>query len=89
MKILGKDEIERWQEHATDLIDSHKALSVPGGSSKLRVEVESELYSLSSPWKVIGLGENYVKLEPILQLPFHSKCSWIVLPESSFVITAE
>lgn len=89
VKILDKEEIELWHTQATDLIESHKALNVPDGNSKLRIQVESKLYSLSSPWKVIGLGENYVKLEPILQLPLHSKCSWIILPESSFVITGE
>jgi hypothetical protein len=53
-------------------------------SQRKRIEmIESGWYNLTSPWRIVHVGEDYVRLEPIAQLPRHEEVSWIAVSQSS------
>ena len=88
VKILGDKEVERFQTEATRLMEAYEELkkndaaTLPARENEI-AEFERILRQQSSPWKVSAVGENYVRLKPIVQLPLHENTPWIILPESS------
>lgn len=38
--------------------------------------------NIQSPWRVLMVGDDYVRLEPLVQLSGREKTSWIALPDS-------
>lgn len=84
VKILENDYVEQWETNAANLIKTFDALSKDQSAGNNRMaEVTTSLRKISSPWKVTAVAENYVRLEPILNLPFCEETPWIILPESS------
>ena len=88
VKILGDKEVESFQTEATRLTEAYEELkkndaaSSPERENKI-AEIKRSLNRRSTPWKVVSVGENYVRLKPIVRLPLHENTPWIILPESS------
>lgn len=89
VKLLDKDFVEKHLTEARQLENEYKELTtqatgIDRGTGKHRwEELQSQAYKMSLPWKVVAVGDNYVRLEPISQLPFRVQSPWIILPESS------
>ncbi|MCA9078045.1 MAG: hypothetical protein KDA93_23650 [Planctomycetaceae bacterium] len=54
-----------------------------GGDGQRRVANARMAWQfIQSPWRVLMVGDDYVRLEPLAQLEGHEEVSWIALPES-------
>ncbi|MCA9028946.1 MAG: hypothetical protein KDA86_27335 [Planctomycetaceae bacterium] len=54
-----------------------------GGEDQVRVARGRMVWrNIQSPWRVLMVGEDYVRLEPLAQLAGHEEVSWIALPGS-------
>ncbi|MCO8125557.1 hypothetical protein NHH03_27710 [Stieleria sp. TO1_6] len=84
VKILERDYVEQWEANAAKVKRTYESVSNDQPTEENRLAgIEQTLKNLTSPWKVTAVAENYVRLEPILDLPFHEKTPWVILPESS------
>lgn len=89
VRVLSKQLVQQHLEQATALARDYEELKSQGNGDddaareKKLDELERRSHRLSSPWKVVGVGDNFVRLEPLSQLPFHERTPWFVLPESS------
>lgn len=78
-----KDLLEGAERLAAEL-ETLTAGSDANGPANAREQsqVENALQTIRSPWKVVGLGEDFVHLKTVAKLSLHD-ASWAVLPESS------
>jgi len=78
------DNVERLKKEIESASAENKQSDEEAASQRKRIEmIESGWYNLSSPWKIVHVGEDFVRLEPIAQLPRHEEVSWIAISQSS------
>ena len=57
-----------------------------GGARAAAVqELREEAQRVRSVWEVAYVGENYIRLERLLDLPFRENTAWLVIPESTIL----
>jgi len=78
------DNVERLKKEIELASAENKQSDEEAASQRKRIEmIESGWYNLTSPWKIVHVGEDFVRLEPIAQLPRHEEVSWIAISQSS------
>lgn len=89
--LLDDESVQSFRNNVAHLKDRDKSATAQDQTSnddlaaqRRRIErIESGWYDLESPWKVVLVGEDFVRLEPLVQLPRHERVSWIAIPHNS------
>lgn len=78
------DSVERLKKKIESISTEQKQSDEDAATKRKRIEmIESDWYNLTSPWKLVRIGDDFVRLEPIAQLPRHEEVSWIAISQSS------
>ena len=78
------DRVDRLKEKIESAATENKQSDEDAASRRKRIEmIESGWHNLTLPWKVVLVGEDFVRLEPVAQLPRHEKVSWIAIAQTS------
>ena len=79
-----RESVEQLEEEIESAVAENNQSDADEASKRKRIEmIESGWYKLTSPWKVVRIGDDFVRLEPLTQLPRHEKVSWIAISQTS------
>ncbi len=79
-----RDSVEQLEEEIESAVTENNQSDADEASKRKRIEmIESGWYKLTSPWKVVRIGDDFVRLEPLNQLPRHERVSWIAISQTS------
>ena len=79
-----RDSVEQLEEEIESAVTENNQSDADEASKHKRIEmIESGWYKLTSPWKVVRIGDDFVRLEPMTQLPRHERVSWIAISQAS------
>ena len=79
-----RDNVERIKKEISLATKENHVSDLDDVSNRKRIEmIESGWLNLTIPWKVVRIGDDFVHLEPMTQLPQHEKVSWIAVSQTS------